>query len=79
MKLKDKLKPEVLAALDNAKYQYSSSHRAIFASLNSTENYRELTVKQLMDIVTFLPQEFKPQTDIGWLYGDNILAKKYRI
>jgi len=79
MKLKDKLKPEVYAALDNAKYQYSSSHRSIFASLNSVENYRDLTLKELMNIYTFLPQEFKPNTDIGWLYGDNILAKKYRI
>ena len=79
MKLKDKLKPEVLAALDGTKYQYSSSHRAIFASLNSVEDYRDLTVNQLTSIFTFLPQEFKPQTDIGWLYGDNILAKKYRI
>tara|TARA_R110002074_G_scaffold373900_1_gene550162 strand:- start:263 stop:502 length:240 start_codon:yes stop_codon:yes gene_type:complete len=79
MKLKDKLKPEVYAALDNAKYEYSSSHRSIFASLSSVEDYRDLTMKELMNIYTFLPQEFKPTTDIGWLYGDNILAKKYRL
>ena len=65
MKLKDKLKPEVYAALDNAKYQYSSSHRSIFASLSSVEDYRDLTMKELMNIYTFLPQEFKPTTDIG--------------
>ena len=79
MKLKDKLKPEVLAALDNTKYQYSSSHRSIFASLNSVEDYKDLTMNQLVTIFTFLPQEFKPYSDIGWMYGDNILAKKYRI
>ena len=48
MKLKDKLKPEVYAALDNAKYQYSSSHRSIFASLSSVEDYRDLTMKELI-------------------------------
>ena len=79
MKLIDKLKPEVVEALNEAKIKYSSSHRSIFASLSSVEDYRDLTVKELMNIYTFLPQEFKPTTDIGWLYGDNILAKKHRI
>ena len=34
MKLIDKLKPEVIEALDEAKIQYSASHRRIFATLN---------------------------------------------
>ena len=79
MKLKDKLKPEVLAALDNTKYQYSSSHRSIFASLSSVEDYRDLTVNQLNTIIAFLPTEYRPETEIGWMYGDNILDKKYRL
>ena len=45
MKLIDKLKPEVIEALDEAKIQYSASYRAIFATLNSVSEYRELTKK----------------------------------
>ncbi len=79
MKLINKLKPEVILALDNAKIKYSSSHRAIFATLNSVSNYRDLTVDQLNLIIAYLPQDLKPYSDIGWMYGDNILAKEYQL
>ena len=77
MKLIDKLKPEVIEALDDAKIQYSASHRAIFATLNSISEYRELTVDQLNLITAYLPQDLKPHSSIGWMYGDNILDKKH--
>jgi len=79
MKLIDKLKPEVIEALDDAKIQYSSSHRAIFATLNSVSEYKDLTVDQLNLITTYLPQDLKPYSDIGWMYGDNIIDKKHRL
>jgi len=79
MKLIDKLKPEVIEALDEAKIEYSSSHRSIFATLNSTSEYRDLTVDQLNLIIAYLPQDLKPHSPIGWMYGDNILDKKHRL
>lgn len=79
MKLVDKIKPEVLKALERTKIQYSSSYRAIFATLNSVEDYKDLTVNQLNTILCFLPREYKPHSEIGWMYGDNILDKKYRL
>tara|TARA_R110000824_G_C14896729_1_gene645032 strand:+ start:437 stop:676 length:240 start_codon:yes stop_codon:yes gene_type:complete len=79
MKLIDKLKPEVIEALDEAKIQYSSSHRSIFATLNSVSEYRDLTVDQLNLIIAYLPQDLKPHSSIGWMYGDNILDKKHRL
>jgi len=79
MKLIDKLKPEVIEALDDAKIQYSASHRAIFATLNSVSEYRDLTVDQLNLIIAYLPQDLKPHSSIGWMYGDNILDKKHRL
>ena len=79
MKLIDKLKPEVLEALEESKIEYGSSYRAIIASLSSVKDYRELTVNQLNTILAFLPQKYRPETDIGWMYGDNILDKKYRL
>jgi len=79
MKLIDKLKPEVIEALDEAKIKYSSSHRSIFATLNSVSEYRDLTVDQLNLITCYLPQDLKPHSPIGWMYGDNILDKKHRL
>ena len=79
MKLIDKLKPEVIEALDDAKIEYSSSHRSIFATLNSVSEYRDLTVDQLNLIIAYLPQDLKPHSPIGWMYGDNILDKKHRL
>ena len=79
MKLIDKLKPEVIQALDDAKIQYSASHRRIFATLNQISDYRDLTVDQLNLITAYLPQDLKPHSPIGWMYGDNILDKKHRL
>ena len=79
MKLIDKLKPEVIEALDDAKIQYSASHRRIFATLNSISEYRDLTVDQLNLITAYLPRDLQPYSRIGWMYGDNILDKKYRL
>jgi len=79
MKLIDKLKPEVIEALHESKIKYSSSHRAIFATLNSVSEYRDLTVDQLNSIICFLPENLKPYSSIGWMYGDNILDKKYQL
>ena len=79
MKLIDKLKPEVIEILDDTKIQYSASHRAIFATLNSVNDYRDLTIDQLNLITAYLPQDLKPYSEIGWMYGDNILDKKHRL
>ena len=79
MKLIDKLKPEVIEALDDAKIKYGASYRAIFATLNSISEYRDLTVDQLNLITAYLPQDLKPHSTLGWMYGDNILDKKYRL
>ena len=57
----------------------SASHRAIFATLNSVNDYRDLTVDQLNLITAYLPQDLKPNSPIGWMYGDNILDKKHRL
>ena len=79
-KLIDKIKPEVLRALDrHCKPQYPTSHRMIIASLQDLYNYRELTIEQLSQIKIFLPKEFEPVTSLDWCYGDHILQKKYQL
>jgi len=79
-KLIDKIRPEVLKALDkHCKPHYPTSHRMIITSLQDLYCYRELTIEQVSQLKTFLPREFEPVTSLDWCYGDNILQKKYQI
>ena len=80
MKLIDKIKPEVLRALDrHCKPHYPTSHRMIIASLQDLYNYRELTIEQVTQLKVFLPKEFEPKCSLDWSYGDNLLQKKYQL
>jgi len=79
-KLIDKIKPEVLRALDrHCKPQYPTSHRMIITSLQDITHYRDLTIEQVSQLKVFLPKEFEPVTSLDWCYGDNILQTKYQL
>jgi len=79
MKLIDQVKPEVLEALAESKIEFSSSYRRIILSLKSVNRYKQLTIDEIQTLICFLPDEFRPQCDIDWYYGDNILQEKYRL
>ena len=80
MKLIDQVKPEVLQSLKNGcKIQYSSSYRAIVTSLSSIEKYRDLTIDQVNTLITFLPNELRPNGRTDFYYGDYLLQKKYQL
>jgi hypothetical protein len=79
-RLIDKIKPEVLRALDrHCKPHYPTSHRMIITSLQDLYCYRELTIEQVSQLKTFLPKEFEPQCALDLYYGDHILQKKYQL
>ena len=80
MKLIDQVKPEVLKVLErDCKIQYSSSYRAIVTSLSSIEKYRDLTIDQVNNLITFLPNEYHPNGRTDFYYGDYLLQKKYQV
>ena len=80
MKLIDKVKPEVLKALDrHVKIKYSSSYELIITSLSNVDRYRELTINQVDSIITFLPNELHPDGRTDFYYGDYLLQKKYQV
>ena len=80
MKLIDQVKPEVLKALDrHVKIQYSYSYRAIVTSLSDIEKYRDLTIDQVNNLLTFLPDEYHPDGRTDFYYGDYLLQKKYQL
>ena len=79
MKLIDKVKPEVLDALAESKINYSSSYRSIIASLSSADRYRQLSIDQVDQLITFLPRELHPNGRTDFYYGDYLLQKKYQL
>ena len=79
MKLIDKIKPEILDALEESKIKYSSSYRSIIASLSSTNRYRQLSIDQVDQIITFLPRELHPNGRTDFYYGDYLLQEKYKL
>ena len=80
MKLIDQVKPEILSALeDEAKINYSSSYRSIIASLSSTDKYRQLSIDQVDQLITFLPDELHPNGRTDFYYGDYLLQKQYQV
>ena len=79
-RLIDKIKPEVLRALDrHAKQEYPTSHRMILVSFKAIENYRELTIEQVGNLLTFLPIELHPNGRTDFYFGDYLLMKKYQV
>ena len=79
MKLIDKVKPEVLNALEKSKITYNSSYKLIIASLSSVNRYRDLSINQVDTILTFLPDELHPNGRVDFYYGDYLLQKEYQV
>jgi len=79
-RLIDKVKPEVLKALDkHVRLQYPTSHRLILVSLSDIEEYRDLTIEQVGTLLTFLPTELHPNGRVDFYFGDYLLTKKHQI
>jgi len=79
-RLIDKIKPEVLRALDrHCKPEYPTSHRIIITSLQDIYQYRDLTIEQVSNLLTFLPDELHPNGRTDFYYGDYILQKQYQV
>ena len=80
MKLIDQVKPEILEALEGeAMINYSSSYRSIIASLSSADRYRQLSIDQVDQLITFLPKELHPNGRTDFYYGDYLLQKEYQV
>ena len=80
MKLIDKVKPKVLEALEkDVKINYSASYKYIIASLKNVDRYRELSINEVDQLITFLPQELRPGDRIDFYYGDYLLKKEYQV
>ena len=80
MKLIEKVKPEVLEALEGEpKIKYNASYKYIITSLKNVDRYRELSINEVDQLITFLPQELRPGDKIDFYYGDYLLKKEYQV
>ena len=80
MKLIDKVKPEILSALEkDAKINYSASYKYIIASLKNVDRYRELSINEVDQLITFLPKELHPDSRTDFYYGDYLLKKEFQV
>ena len=80
MKLIDKVKPEILSALEkDARINYSASYKYIIASLKNVDRYRELSIDEVDQLITFLPKELHPDSRTDFYYGDYLLKKEYQV
>ena len=80
MKLINQVKPEVLSALEEeAKIKYNASYKYIITSLKNTDRYRELSIDEVDQLITFLPEDLRPNGRIDFYYGDYLLKKEYQV
>ena len=80
MKLIEKVKPEILEALEkDAKINYSASYKYIIASLKNVDRYRELSINEVDQLITFLPKELHPDSRVDFYYGDYLLKKEFQV
>ena len=80
MKLIEKVKPEILEALEkDAKINYNASYTYIIASLKGVNRYRELSINEVDQLITFLPNELHPDGRTDFYYGDYLLKKEYQV
>ena len=80
MNLIDKVKPEVLEALENdVKIQYNASYKYIITSLKNVDRYRELSINEVDQLITFLPNELHPDGRTDFYYGDYLLKKEFQV
>jgi hypothetical protein len=80
MKLIDQVKPEILEVLEkDVKIKYSSSYELIIATFSKIDRYRDLSINQVDTIITFLPNELRPNGRVDFYYGDYLLQKQYQV
>ena len=79
MKLINKIKPEVLEALRESRIKYRASYTMMITDLNEVENYRDLTIKAIDQIILYLPKELHPDGRTDFYWGAYLLQKKYQV
>ena len=73
--LLDKLRPEIIEALEENRGKYDFSITDLYEELNDMYIYRQLTVGQIREIILYADVDEKSWDFIDWKYGDKLFVE----
>ena len=73
--LLDKLRPEIIEALEENRGEYDFSITDLYEDLDEMYIYRQLTVGQIRDIILYADVDEKSWDFIDWKYGDKLFVE----
>jgi hypothetical protein len=73
--LLDKLRPELIEAMENNRDKYDYSITDLYNELDNMYLYRQLTVGQMRDIILYADVDEKSWDFIDWKYGDKLFVQ----
>ena len=73
--LLDKLRPEIIEALEENRGKYDFSITDLYEELDDMYLYRQLTVGQIRDIILYADVDEKSWDFIDWKYGDKLFVE----
>ena len=74
--LLEKLKPEIIEALEENRGEYDFSITDLYEELDDMYLYSQLTIRQLRDIILYANVNEYDWDTIDWKYGDKLFYQE---
>ena len=74
--LLEKLKPEIIEALEENRGEYDFSITDLYEELDDMYLYSQLTIRQVRDIILYADINETKWDFINWKYGDKLFSQK---
>ena len=74
--LLEKLKPEIIEALEENRGEYDFSITDLYKELDDMYLYSQLTIRQLRDIILYADVNEYDWDTIDWKYGDKLFYQE---
>ena len=74
--LLEKLKPEIIEALEENRGKYDFSITDLYEDLDDMHLYRELSIAQVRDLILYADVNETKWDFINWKYGDKLFVQK---
>ena len=74
--LLEKLKPEIIEALEENRGEYDFSITDLYKELDDMYLYSQLTIRQLRDIILYADINETKWNFINWKYGDKLFYQE---
>ncbi len=74
--LLEKLKPEIIEALEENRGKYDFSITDLYEDLDDMHLYRELSIAQVRDLILYADVNETKWDFINWKYGDKLFVQE---